>query len=168
MKPINTNRAQFLRDFLCDRLERQASSTRRVLAALAEGGQDYRPNPKGSSAFELAWHIVTGEILLLEAIARGTFAGIKSSGPLPGSVAAMIARYDEELPPTLAKVRALDGDRLAAGVAFAGSTKPLVLHIAFVLEHSIHHRGQLTAYLRAMGAVVPGVLGPSADERPRS
>jgi uncharacterized damage-inducible protein DinB len=77
----------------------------------------------------------------------------------------MLAYYDREFPAALAKVRALDGARLAAPVRFGAVTLPLVAHLLFVAHHSIHHRGQLSAYLRAMGAFVPGVFGPSADER---
>jgi uncharacterized damage-inducible protein DinB len=40
---------------------------------------------------------------------------------------------------------------------------PAVHFIALALKHSVHHRGQLSAYLRAMGGAVPGIYGPSAD-----
>jgi uncharacterized damage-inducible protein DinB len=37
---------------------------------------------------------------------------------------------------------------------------------AFVLNHMVHHRGQLTVYLRMLGVPIPSIYGPSGDERP--
>jgi uncharacterized damage-inducible protein DinB len=41
---------------------------------------------------------------------------------------------------------------------------PAVMYLQFMLNHSIHHRGQLSSYLRPMGAKVPSIYGGSFDE----
>ena len=71
---------------------------------------------------------------------------------------------------TLAKVRALSGDHLAKVVTVWGGayTLPCVTFVNFAIKHSVHHRGQLSAYLRPMGAKVPSIYGPSGDDAPPS
>ena len=48
-------------------------------------------------------------------------------------------------------------------VAFFGLEFPAVICLSFLVQHSIHHRGQLSTYLRSMGGVVPNIYGPSAE-----
>ena len=73
--------------------------------------------------------------------------------------------YKREFPATLEKVRALPADKLTAAVDFFGMfLQPNVTYLGFANNHSIHHRGQLAAYLRAMGSKVPAIYGGSADE----
>lgn len=66
----------------------------------------------------------------------------------------LVARYLAESGEAEARVRAGGGEDLA----------PAVRLVSFMTHHSIHHRGQLSAYLRPMGAKVPSIYGPSADE----
>ena len=68
------------------------------------------------------------------------------------------------MPEKLAAFRALPGDTLAETLDFFGIMKmPRAQFIGFANNHSVHHRGQLAAYLRAMGSKVPNIYGPSAD-----
>ena len=54
---------------------------------------------------------------------------------------------------------------MAAVINFFGVFNyPTVTYLTFLSNHSIHHRGQLSAYLRAMGSLVPAIYGPSGDE----
>jgi uncharacterized damage-inducible protein DinB len=56
-------------------------------------------------------------------------------------------------------------EQLATPVDFAGVFKmPAVFYLGFVNNHSVHHRGQLPAYLRPMGSMVPSIYGRSADK----
>jgi uncharacterized damage-inducible protein DinB len=65
----------------------------------------------------------------------------------------------------LEQVKAMTPEQLATEVDFFGVMKmPAVGLLSMALRHSIHHRGQLSSYLRAMGGKVPGIYGPSADE----
>ena len=64
-----------------------------------------------------------------------------------------------------ALVRALSGEELAQIIDFFGIMQlPAVNFIQLTIKHSIHHRGQLSTYLRPMGGRVPGIYGQSADK----
>jgi uncharacterized damage-inducible protein DinB len=72
--------------------------------------------------------------------------------------------YKKSFPESLKQVRALPADKLTLPVSFFGMFSwPAVQFIGFANNHSVHHRGQLAAYLRAMGSKVPNIYGPSAD-----
>lgn len=166
--PLTAEQASFLRDQLVDELEREVPATGRVLESLPADRMDWRPHPLATPAGELAWHLADGQCVLLECLGRGTFAGI-SVAPMPeGGGTAMAAVHAKRMAKALAALRALPGETLVRPLeAFFGPERPLVEQLWFVLGHTAHHRGQLSAYLRAMGATVPGVYGPSADERRR-
>ena len=79
-------------------------------------------------------------------------------------VADVVAYYKKEFPAKLAAVRAMSGDKLAEPCDFFGLMKmPVVTYIGFGNNHSVHHRGQLASWLRAMGSKVPAIYGASAD-----
>ena len=60
----------------------------------------------------------------------------------------------------------MSGEQLASFIDLLGLIKaPGVNFLATAIKHSVHHRGQLSTYLRAMGGKVPGIYGPSADTR---
>jgi uncharacterized damage-inducible protein DinB len=66
----------------------------------------------------------------------------------------------------LARVCALPGKKMAAVLGMFGMIQaPGINFLALGLTHSVHHRGQLSTYLRAMGGQVPGIYGPCADTR---
>jgi uncharacterized damage-inducible protein DinB len=161
---MTSEQAVVVRDFLLAMLEQESGSTRKLMAAIPADRAEYRPDPQSMSARELAWHIAEAEPMLLEAIAARSYEGIRPQAPLQ-TVKEILAHYDEQLPRAIATMRKVPGDVLAAPTPFFGVTAPMVEHLAFVPKHSIHHRGQLSAYLRAMGAFVPGVYGWSRDER---
>ena len=75
--------------------------------------------------------------------------------------------YNRVVQGKLNELRQLSGDVLAEPMDFFVMMKmPRVQFIAMANNHSIHHRGQLAAYLRAMGSKVPNIYGPSADAEP--
>ena len=75
-----------------------------------------------------------------------------------------IARYKEKVPAALDRVRNMSGDELGKVIDLLGMIQaPGVNFLAMVIKHSVHHRGQLSTYLRPMGGKVPGIYGPSAD-----
>jgi hypothetical protein len=72
-----------------------------------------------------------------------------------------VARYRSSVPLALDRVRAMSGDQLASTLnLFDMMTTSGVNFLAMALKHSVHHRGQLSTYLRAMGGTVPGNYGP--------
>ena len=70
----------------------------------------------------------------------------------------------ERLADRLAKIRAMSDDEILRPVDFFGQTAPAFTWLMLMNNHSVHHRGQLAAYLRAAGSRVPAIYGMSADE----
>ena len=139
--------------------------TKSVIEAIPLDNGDYRPDEVSKTALELAWHIVATEMRFLEAVETGAFDFTPK--PKPDSVknsADMAAWYAENFAPRLAEVQKLSGDKLIKIVDFRGMFQlPAVMYLGFVMQHSVHHRGQLSVYLRPAGGKVPAIYGESYD-----
>ncbi len=157
--------AEVLRHAYVAQLKAEYETTKRVLAAVPAGKGDYAPDPKSMKAMDLAWHIATSELWFMDGVAKGEFKWEKND--LPADVrsgADVVARYEGEFAKSIARIEALSGDHLVQKVKFGPWENRLIDTLGFAIRHSIHHRGQLAAYLRPMGAKVPSIYGPSADE----
>jgi uncharacterized damage-inducible protein DinB len=146
-------------------------ATLRVLAAVPDGAGDYRPHPKSRSAWELVVHIATADLWFLDCIERGAFEfnaqAAKEAEARFRTVADVTAFYESTIPARLQRLKALPGEQLAEPVDFFGMMNmSRAAWIGFANNHSVHHRGQLSAYLRSMGARVPDIYGPSGDAEP--
>jgi len=161
--------AQFLAQYLCKLWEGELPATAKVIAAVPDDKRSYRPDEKSRTAWQLATHLATADIWFVDSIVSGSFvydpAVAKQRESLFGSVADVVAYYKKEFPAALDRIRAMPADKLAATVDFFGMMQmPNVTYLGFANNHSVHHRGQLAAYLRAMGSKVPAIYGDSADE----
>lgn len=157
--------AQGLAGYLCQHLDMERQITRRILAALPEDRLNFKLGEKGRTAAELAWHLVQSERGFAEGIAGLTFDTWTPEGQPPATVAEIVAAYDRDISPTIERVKAMTGEQLATLVSFMGlEPLPVVFYIGWSAHHTIHHRGQLSTYLRAMNARVPAMYGGSADE----
>jgi uncharacterized damage-inducible protein DinB len=141
--------------------------TKKVIAAIPAEKADYRPDGILRSAIDLAWHIVASEVRFLEAVASGAFDF--SGGTRPESIRTpndVVDWYSERFAKDLDRLRQTTGDQLVKVIDFRGLFQwPAVLFVQLGLSHSIHHRGQLSTYLRPMGAKVPSIYGESYDAR---
>jgi len=145
-------------------LESEYATTRKVVSALPDGQLDFKLGEKGRTAGELAWHLVASEVWFAKGIVAADFTAEEPPMP-PNAKTTDIAALYETLPALLEKVKALPGEHLAEETDFFGIMKmPLVSYLGFWNNHAIHHRGQLSTYLRAMNAHVPSIYGGSADE----
>jgi uncharacterized damage-inducible protein DinB len=166
MQPIQPDQAAFLlhANFLPG-LKNEARLTRNVIEAIPLDKGDYRPDEISKTALELAWHIVATEMRFLDAVAAGQFD--LSPRPRPDSVknsADISDWYVANFEPRFEALTKLSNDQLTKIVDFRGMFQlPAVMYLAFVQHHSIHHRGQLSMYLRPMGAKVPSIYGESYD-----
>jgi uncharacterized damage-inducible protein DinB len=126
---------------------------------------DYRPDPNAKSAMELVRHIAASENVFLETVINGEFNGTKVVIPdtvkTPKEIAAW---YAERFEKNMAAVGQVPPEQLVKIVDFRGMMQmPAVSFLQFALVHSIHHRGQLSTYLRPMGSKVPAIYGESYD-----
>jgi uncharacterized damage-inducible protein DinB len=166
---MNADQAKFLVNYLADLWEGEFPATAKVLAAVPESGRDYKPDAKSRTAWELTTHLATSDIWFIESIMKGVFefspeAAKQAEGRFR-NVNEVVDYYKREFPAKLKQLRELPADKLTPIVDFFGFVKqPNVTYLGFANNHSIHHRGQLAAYLRAMGSKVPAIYGASADE----
>jgi uncharacterized damage-inducible protein DinB len=139
--------------------------TKSIVEAIPLDKGDYRPDTVSKSAMDLAWHIVATEMRFMDAVAAGEFDF--SPRPRPDSVknsADLAAWYAQNFDERYEKLTKLSNDALVKIVDFRGMFQlPAVMFLNFMLSHSIHHRGQLSMYLRPMGAKVPSIYGESYD-----
>ena len=163
---MTPERAKTVSDFLVHTMEAEVPVTAGVFAAVPGDRLDYTPHPKSKTALQLLRHLTLEDEWFLKSVADGSF------GPMPDESDACgimtpddaVREYKRRIPAVLQQISALPGDALAKEMDFFGFMQmPAAGFVSLTLRHSIHHRGQLSAYLRAMGAKVPGIYGPSAD-----
>ena len=147
-----------------DGFKNEVEITKKVIAAVPDAKSDYRPDANARTAKELAWHIANTDVQFLDGIADLKF-NMESPENKPQTSAEVVAWYDENMKRGVARVAAMTPEQLATPVEFFGVFNlPAVFYLGFLSSHSIHHRGELTTYLRPMGSKVPSIYGGSYDE----
>ena len=158
--------AKTVADFLIADFENEMQTTLRVIEAVPNDHLDYQPDAKSKTGLGLVRHITLEDEWLLDCIANGEFTPPPDDSDACGIMnpADAVARYKEKVPVALDRVRAMSGENLASVIDLFGMIQaPGVNFLAMAIKHSVHHRGQLSSYLRAMGGKIPGIYGPSAD-----
>lgn len=140
---------------------KESRTTRNVLARIPEGS-DYRPDPKSRTAQEIAWQIVCEEKMIIEALESGQAEW--APPPMPATMGEIVAAYEQQSAEMEQRWQALPAERWEGLLEFFGSERPASPMAWSFLFDIVHHRGQITTYLRPMGSTVPQVYGPSADE----
>jgi len=155
--------------------DREAARTRKMLDAIPDDVDfNYKPHPKSMALGRLAGHLtdMTGEwgIHTLTTDKLEFPADHKWDPYMPKSKAELLEKFDKELGKSRAELVAISPDKwdrnwkfVFGGQAWIDQPKHQVFR-ELVLSHMIHHRAQLGVYLRMLGAKVPGMYGPSADE----
>jgi uncharacterized damage-inducible protein DinB len=164
-----------LTELLIGELDREVPRSRRVLVEVPAGKYDWKPHDKSMIFGYLANMVAT----MPSWVAMGVKMNELDVAPASGS-----AMSQEKLETSDALVKALDKSAADARAALSGTTDDflmtpwkLLAHGQVVMEtprwemiqdtinHWAHHRGQMTVYLRLLGAKVPSVYGPSADDK---
>ena len=139
----------------------ETKTTRKVLARIPEGS-DYRPDPKSRTAHEIAWQIVCEEKMIIEALERGKAEW--APPPVPKTMQEVLSAYEQQSATMAERWRQLPRERWDGMLEFFGQQRPAAPMAWSFLFDIVHHRGQITTYLRPMGSTVPQIYGPSADE----
>ena len=139
----------------------ESRTTRKVLSRIPEGS-DYRPDPKSRTAQEIAWQIVAEEKMIIEALETGNVEW--SPPPMPATMREVLEAYERQADGMEARWQALPAERWEGKLDFFGTERPASPMAWSFLFDIVHHRGQITTYLRPMGSKVPQVYGPSGDE----
>lgn len=164
--PQASPREQFLRTF-----ERESATTARVLRAYPEEARDLRPAEKCKTARELAWLFVMEQAMAEQALTVG-FDWSSPPPPPPAppeSMAGIADAFDAARERLAGVLRSMRDEDLAGTVQFFVAPKtlgdvPKMEFLWFLLHDQIHHRGQLSVYLRMAGGRLPSIYGPTADE----
>lgn len=162
---IRPEQASFLLQFLLPQLQSEQAITRKILLAVPPESESYRPDAKSKSAWELARHIVMTEIWFLDAVISKRFEEIVRPEGTVRTCGDLAHWYVENVARRMPQLEGLSGDDLATPVDWLGLRKdPAVAYLNIAIRHSVHHRGQLSAYLRPMGVKVPAIYVESGDE----
>jgi uncharacterized damage-inducible protein DinB len=146
--------------------EKEAPATRKVISRIPEGSS-YRPDAKSRTAREIAWLIVREEVVLAEGLEKGTLEWTEL--PAPTTMKEILDYYDRHHANLATRMQAIDPARWDGRVPFMFQGQEIMNETGYdnawgFLLDIIHHRGQLSTYLRPMGSTVPQIYGPSADE----
>jgi uncharacterized damage-inducible protein DinB len=141
--------------------DHEARTTSKVLAKIPENS-DYKPDPKSRTAQEIAWQIVCEEKMIIDALEQGKAEW--APPPMPATMKDVLEAYEKQSARMTARWRALPNARWDGTLEFFGKQRPASPMAWSFLFDIVHHRGQITTYLRAMGSTVPQIYGPSADE----
>jgi len=154
-----------LHEVYVPQIQNEQKTTRRVIESVPADKLEYTPDAKSMTAWKLAAHLASSEIFFMSGAADGVFN--REDAAIPDSVktpAGLVKWYDEQHAKALAKLKATHDADLVKNVNFAIFNLPALTYIGLMITHSSHHRGQLSAYLRPMGAKVPRIYGGSADD----
>jgi uncharacterized damage-inducible protein DinB len=156
-------------------LEHELAGTRRTLERVPFDKADWRPHPKSFSIAQLASHIANLPTWMKMTIDIDNLdlggLGPAALNPLATSHEELMAKFDRSAAEAKAALAAASDERLLAPWSLSNGpvtyfTMPRVAAIrGFIMNHNVHHRAQLTVYLRMLDVPVPSLYGPSADEQ---
>jgi uncharacterized damage-inducible protein DinB len=148
--------------------DREFEITMKLLREVPAGKEDFKPAAKSRTTRELAWIFVMEE-KVLEAVSKGTLALAGPPPPPPLPVSEIVAMYEKSHREMIETVKAAPEDLMSQTINFpAGPGKIMEMPKRNVfwmfLMDAVHHRGQLSVYLRMLDAKVPSIYGGSLDE----
>jgi uncharacterized damage-inducible protein DinB len=162
---MTPDQARFLFEFLLPQFESEQTVTRKILSSVPPDKGDYRPHAKSKSAFELARHIAVCEIWFVDAIINRRFGEVMAVPQAVSTCQHVVQWYAENFTLRMPILKKLSNEELATPVDYIGlRNDPAVAYLNIAIRHSVHHRGQLSSYLRPVGARVPAIYVESADE----
>jgi uncharacterized damage-inducible protein DinB len=147
--------------------DKEAAATRKCIERIPQDRSDYKPDPKSRNAREIAWLMVREEIVLGEGLEKGALNW--EDVPTPATVKEILDTYDAHHDRVTKMLHRLEPAKWERDVPFLWQGQQIMSAPGYdsawgFLLDLIHHRGQLSTYLRPMGSTVPAIYGPSADE----
>ncbi len=147
----------------------EAAATQRVLAAVPEKNLNWKPDPRSRSAIELAAFVAGHAPILATFLEAGEVRAAPMDAPksikeAAGMFAAVLPKVDKLLKSVDEKTWDTKTATLYGPDGSVMQSAPLGGMVWFTLFDLIHHRGQLSTYIRPLGGKVPSIYGPSADD----
>lgn len=155
------------REFFLDRREAESGAFHRVLDALPKDHFDYRPHERSPSARELVWTLASETRACCDLIDSGRLDWRHQ--PPPGDATQIVSDFQRSYSALSERAATIDQDAWQRPVQFLVEGKlmqepPLGQFLWYLFFDAIHHRGQLSTYIRPMGGKVPSIYGPSGDD----
>ena len=153
-------------------LEQEACTTRRLLERVPEDKLSWKPHPKSFSLGQLSMHIAGAQKILAEMAAKDVHEIAMVPPTEPTSGKQLLQVMDDSTAGAKQILQNIDDAKLPGIWTLTRNGKTLlsIPRAAFIrsilMNHIIHHRGQLSVYLRLLDVPVPSIYGPSADENP--
>ena len=140
------------------------AATKKILGAMTDDSLGQAVADDHRTLGRMAWHIVTSipEMMSLTGL---EFQGVQADAAMPGKAADFLAAYDTASNELVEKMKSKwkDADLMVEDDMYGEKWKRgISLHV--LIEHEIHHRGQMTVLMRQAGLKVPGVFGPAKEE----
>jgi uncharacterized damage-inducible protein DinB len=156
-----------MREFLQSRRKAEYPVFMKVLKALPTGRFDYRPHERSPSAADVTWTLALETKACCDLINTGRVNW--KPEPPPADPAAILAAFEKHYAALDDRLGRLDAHGWQKPVQFLVNDKvmregPLGEFLWYIFFDAIHHRGQLSAYIRPMGGLVPSIYGPSGDD----
>ncbi len=158
------------REFFAQRLAAELPAFNNVIRALPGDRLDYKPHEKNTGAGQLAWQLANEMADLPKLFATGEINYAPSSAP--ATIDEIADAFSRNADAALEAAKSVAEEQWNAPAKFAWQGQVVwedtVSDMAWgYLFDMVHHRGQLTAYLRPMGGKVPSCYGPTADDVPQ-
>lgn len=163
MSAPHSEKAQLIRNF-----ERELPTTLRVLRAFPADKASYTPHERSSTALNLAWtFVVENELSMMALKGPLQFGGLPKA---PGTLQEIITAYESSAREYLKALAATPDARFDESIAFPSGPGKMgevrVMDFLWMMFlDCIHHRGQMSTYIRPAGGKVPSIYGPSGDEK---
>lgn len=152
-------------------IKSETVKTRKILEVVPFEKKDYKPHEKSMTLGRLAGHIAEMPISIIQAVTTETFDFIISEYVpfAPESSEEILSFFDSKMEEAISALENIteedlvkDWTMLVNGKKLMTAPKPKVIR-DMILDHTIHHRGQITVYLRMLDVPLPGIYGPTAD-----
>jgi len=156
------------REFFLERRRAEHPVFMRVLESIPASGASYRPHERSPSTEQVVWTLTNELRSCLDAARDYRATWHMDPAPSLDEMRTLFEQWSSELTEVVSRMDDAAWNKTAE-FYFGGrkvSEQPVSQFLWFILFDAIHHRGQLSAYLRPMGASVPAIYGPSADSRP--
>lgn len=159
-----------LSDPMMAELQQEATTTRRMLERVPSDSLGWQPHEKSMTLGRLAAHIANLPGLFITTLSQDEFDRSDFKSPAAETVSSIMETFDRNISDSLGLLRTLPDERWLAPWRYRNGEHvifemPRLAVLRFIaLNHLIHHRGQLSVYLRLLDVPLPSVYGPTADE----
>ncbi len=156
--------------YLLDEWVEESASTKKMLERIPEDRFQWKPHDKSRSLGELAQHVAAMTSWFIPVFESDSFDPMQHKQPTLANKADMLKLFDDGSAELTKRLKSTPEDEydkqwncVMNGNVVATMSKAMALR-GWLFDHMIHHRAQLSVYLRLLDVPVPGMYGPSADE----